>query len=85
MKNVNYLYDDTCISSIRQRLQTIRNILFDDTGILKKQLRDDDLQEAMDYLERENGQLPNYFGRQIDSVLSEVRYTLSKSNAGGLN
>lgn len=78
MKNENYVYDDSCIASIRQRLKTIQNILFDDAGILKKQFQKADLLEATAYLEKENDRLPRYFGKQIEFVLSEVRYMLSQ-------
>jgi hypothetical protein len=77
MKNINYVYVDGYITSIRQRLQTIQNILFDSRGSLKKQLEKANLLEAMAYLEKENDRIPRYYRKQIDYVLSEVRYMLS--------
>jgi len=77
MKNENYVYVDGYISSIRQRLHTIQDILFDDGGSLKKQLEKANLLEAMVYLEKENDRLPLYYRKEIDRVLSEVRYMLS--------
>lgn len=78
MKNINYVYVDGYITSIRQRLQTIQNILFDSGGILKKQLERANLLEAMAYLEKENDRIPRYYRKEIDFVLSEVRYMLSQ-------
>lgn len=77
MRCVNYVYADGYVTSIRQRLQIIQNTLFDSNNISEKQIDKTNLLEAMTYLEKESNQLPPRYGRQIDSVISEVRRMLS--------
>jgi hypothetical protein len=77
MKNENYVYDAGHIALIRQRLRAIQDALFDGGDALRKQLEKPVLFEEMSYLEKENDRLPLYFTKQIDFVLSEVRYILS--------
>jgi hypothetical protein len=74
MRNVNYIYADGYVTSIRQRLQIIQNKLFDSNDKTGKT----NLLEAMAYLEKATNQLPCWYGRQIASVISEVRHLLSQ-------